>query len=468
MQKKWIRALTMALAASLCFGSALADPASSERVLEIERALYSLGYHEDNFDALMDDVTRKAVRSFQAANGLKATGELDRDTLQLIDSGMGISCHEYLVSLRAEYADLPILQSGSAGEAVYNLQKRLRELGYFAGECDGAFGEATLAAVMRFQMANGLTETGTADQATQLRLNEGTPLSWQAFLESSVAVFGDEGLHVRQLQRKLQRLGYFKGDCTGKYGELTQRAVNRFQEKHGLTVSGMADLNTCTAIYGGTALPLQNPDAIRVGDSTEAVADVQGKLAAYGYFDRNITGVFGATTEIAVRLFQLANGLPATGEVDDETQVLLDCGEGVNLETVRESFRSQVQNQGDSARTVIGSVAQRLRGQSFEPDDEDLYGGFAFVQYVCLSAGIPLVTPEELLALTQEPVQNYSDPQAGDILAIYRTDGSVMFAVSSGNGSAVYATQDVGYVLESDLRNLSGSQVFRWNMQVAQ
>lgn len=468
MQKKFVRMLCAALAVGLCLGGAAEESMSSERVLEIERALYSLGYHDENFDALMDDVTRKALRSFQAANGLKATGETDTATLQLLDSGMGVTCHQYLVSLREEYADIPILQSGSAGESVGRLQRKLKELGYFAGECDGMFGEATLAAVRMFQMANGLSETGAADRSTQFRLNEGTPLSWQAFLESSVAVFGDEGLHVRQLQRKLKELGYFEGDCTGKYGELTQQAVSRFQENNGLEKNGMADLGTCTALYTGAGVPLKDPATLRVGDDAESVADLQSKLAAYGYFDRNITGVFGATTEIAVKLFQMANGLAVTGEADEDMMGWLNSGEAANLEGVRETFREQVRNQNARARAVIGSVAQRLRGQSFEPDDEDLYGGFAFVQYVCVAAGIPVVEPEEILALVSDPVESYSEPEAGDILAIYGADGSVLLAISAGNGSAIYATQQSGYVLETDLRSLAGGQIYRWNMKAVE
>lgn len=468
MQKRFMRVLCAALAMGLCIGGAAEGSMSSERVLEIERALYSLGYHDENFDALMDDVTRKALRSFQAANGLTPTGETDTATLHLLDSGTGITCQQYLVSLRAEYEDAPILQAGSAGEAVVNLQRRLKNLGYFTGECDGMFGEATLAAVKQFQMANGLSETGTADRSTQFRLNEGTPLSWQAFLESSVAVFGDEGLHVRQLQRKLQQLGYFSGDCTGKYGELTQQAVSRFQENNNLETNGMVDLSTCTALYTGMCVPLKDPATLRMGDDAENVAELQRQLAAHGYFDRNITGVFGATTEIAVKLFQIANGIAATGEADRNMLGWLGSGEAANLDSVREKFREQVRNQNTNARTVISSVAQRLRGQSFAPDDEDLYAGFAFVQYVCVSAGIPVVAPEDLLGMIVDPVNSYSEPEAGDILAIHNSDGSVLLAISAGGGSAIYATQQSGYVLESDLRSLSDGQIYRWNMKAVE
>lgn len=458
------RTLCAAMALGLCLGGSAEQSIGSERMLEIERALYSLGYHDDNFDALLDDVTRKALRSFQLANDLNPSGEPDSATLALLDSGMGVTCHQYLVELKNVYSEIPILQSGSAGEAVGQLQLQLRDLGYFQGECDGVFGDATFAAVERFQMANGLSETGAADRSTQLRLNEGTPLSWQSFLESSVAAFGDTGLHVRQLQRKLKELGYFQGDCTGSYGELTQQAVSRFQENNQLETTGIADLNTCTKLYEGAAAPLKDPQTLRLGDAADSVSQLQTSLAAFGYFDRNVTGVFGATTEIAVRLFQMANGLSSTGEADADMVSLLTNGSPAALDSVRDSFREQLRNQSESARTLIGSAAMRLRGQSFEPDDEDLYDGFAFVQYVCTSAGIPVVAPEDVLELAADAVESYEEPQLGDILVIQRADGQLL-AIATGTGSAVYATQDSGYVLETDLRSLAAGEVQRWNMQ---
>ena len=468
MRRKFVRALCAAMALGLCLGSAAEQGVGSERVLEIERALYAMGYHDENFDALLDDVTRKALRSFQQANGLNPSGEPDSATLTLLDSGMGVTCHQYLLELQSRYEDVPILQSGSMGEAVGALQRKLRDLGYFAGECDGMFGDATMAAVRRFQMANGLTETGAADRSTQLRLNEGSPLSWQSFLESSIAAFGDTGLHVRQLQRKLKDLGYFSGDCTGSYGELTQQAVSRFQENNGLETTGIADLNACTLLYTGTAAPLKDPQTLRMGDASEAVTQLQTSLAGYGYFDRNITGIFGPTTEIAVRLFQMANGMTPTGEADGELMSLLTYGSALDLEYLYDSFRDQLRAQGDSARAIVSSAAARLRGQSFEPDDEDLYDGFAFVQYVCVAAGIPVVTPDMLMEMAVDPVESYDEPEAGDILVIQRADGSILLAISTGNGSAVYATQDGGYVLETDLRSLSAGRIDRWSMRTAE
>ena len=58
------------------------------------------------------------------------------------------------------------LKTGSSGEAVVAYQKRLKELGYYDGDCAGKFGKATAAATMAYQKDKGLPQTGEADAAT--------------------------------------------------------------------------------------------------------------------------------------------------------------------------------------------------------------------------------------------------------------------------------------------------------------
>lgn len=62
------------------------------------------------------------------------------------------------------------LAMGSAGDDVIALQKNLKELGYYDGDCAGKFGKATGEAVKSFQKAAGLSASGTADIATQQAL----------------------------------------------------------------------------------------------------------------------------------------------------------------------------------------------------------------------------------------------------------------------------------------------------------
>ncbi len=52
---------------------------------------------------------------------------------------------------------------GDSGESVAAFQRRLKELGYYDGDCAGKFGKATMNAVKAYQKAKGLPQTGEAD-----------------------------------------------------------------------------------------------------------------------------------------------------------------------------------------------------------------------------------------------------------------------------------------------------------------
>lgn len=59
-----------------------------------------------------------------------------------------------------------VLQKGSKGDAVKQLQQRLKDLKYLSGSADGAFGNGTKSAVAAFQAAAGLTDDGIVTEET--------------------------------------------------------------------------------------------------------------------------------------------------------------------------------------------------------------------------------------------------------------------------------------------------------------
>ena len=62
---------------------------------------------------------------------------------------------------------IKVLQAGSSGAVVKEVQKRLIELDYLpAGGADGSYGNGTAAAVKEFQKAAGLEENGKVDSLT--------------------------------------------------------------------------------------------------------------------------------------------------------------------------------------------------------------------------------------------------------------------------------------------------------------
>lgn len=73
------------------------------------------------------------------------------------------------------------LRQGSQGEQVKEVQRRLKQWGYYNGSVDGVFGAATRAAVIAFQKKNGLTADGIVGKATfeALGINVGGGLAIQ-------------------------------------------------------------------------------------------------------------------------------------------------------------------------------------------------------------------------------------------------------------------------------------------------
>lgn len=63
-------------------------------------------------------------------------------------------------------ACLGISRYGSSGEEVKQIQKKLKEWGYYDGEVDGIYGSKTFSAVKKFQTKNGLTADGIAGEKT--------------------------------------------------------------------------------------------------------------------------------------------------------------------------------------------------------------------------------------------------------------------------------------------------------------
>lgn len=53
---------------------------------------------------------------------------------------------------------------------------------------------------------------------------------------------------ITDLQQRLKNWGYYSGNINGSYGEDTAAAVSRYQDDHGLKVSGTADVETMEAM----------------------------------------------------------------------------------------------------------------------------------------------------------------------------------------------------------------------------
>ncbi len=148
---------------------------------------------------------------------------------------------------------------------------------------------------------------------------------------------------VRALQEMLRTVARLSGDMSvstavdGSFDTGTQNALRSFQRKYGLPETGEADLRTWEKLREMyTLYLLQNsvPDSItpfydpgmRIlpGERSHLVLILQIMLDTVrvlydGLSDISLTGEYDRATEEAVRRFQRANILGATGEADAVT-----------------------------------------------------------------------------------------------------------------------------------------------------
>lgn len=437
-----ICALLCALCMALC---ALAEEDAGQieakeiDLLTVDHRLYELGYRDGACNGVLDEITVNALKNFQKVNGLNVTGETDDATVELLLSSEAVSQTEYLEKLAKENAEVLPLADGSHGEAVSRLQRALKELGYYKGNSDGAFGDETQAAVYRFQLANGLQETGIADSAALLRLYAETPITWAEFLEESCASVGDVGTRVRTLQIWLEHKGYFKGECTGRYGDGTQQAVRRFQTDQNLEPSGNLDLDTCSALYWNVDVLLRDSAALRRGDTGTAAEALCQNLALLGY---PAHARFNMQTELALMQFQLVNKLEVTGVADEVTRARLYSEYAVKLEDYENSGSTPLKD--DSIQNSLYRLAVSLLGQASELDTD-----FGFVQYAALKCGLKLMDRSQLTEMELEAADDF---KAGAILSV-EADGKKFCGIGTGDGAVIYRAEN-GYIVMSYLEGM--------------
>lgn len=232
---------------------ALKEGDSGDDVLAMQRRLTQLGYYKARSDSkfLADD--RAAVIAFQRRNGLSADGVANVETLQKLYSANAIaysgSYNGNISNPGATPAPLSVtLRMGDKGEAVYQMQERLRELNYLTAASDGNFGSATKRALIAFQRANQMSADGVAGAATLSLLYSKSALNNTTQPSGTILKKGQSSAAVRTLQETLIRLGYMNGPADGKFGANTQLALMKFQSRNNLKSDGIAGLSTLNAL----------------------------------------------------------------------------------------------------------------------------------------------------------------------------------------------------------------------------
>ncbi|MEH2074812.1 MAG: peptidoglycan-binding protein [Nostoc sp.] len=263
------------------------------------------------------------------------------------------------LSILGAVSSVIALETGDRGPSVRNLQQKLKTAGFYQTSVSQVYDASTQEAVRRFQKAAGLPVDGIVGSSTLQKLEswqakkpsttttqakKATVVSTQPAKKSSTTssattqrrnpnylAKGDEGENVRVLQERLRVAGFYYGNATGIFGPITEESVKRFQDAYKLSVDGIAGPATLGKLPGvgigdgEEAAPKKvvNRDKLRVGDRGEPVRVIQEQLIQAGYLEGEPNGYYGPYTADAVRRFQAANFLTASGVAGPTTRAKL-------------------------------------------------------------------------------------------------------------------------------------------------
>lgn len=144
------------------------------------------------------------------------------------------------------------------------VQRALARHGAYHGKIDGVWGKGTEDALRQFQKNNKLDETGRVDEATAKKLDvklaeldsddraapQGTVATASDDARTNVQLTALTKDQAKEMQQRLQLLGYYKGPIDGDVGAGTRAALrNFFQHQADLASRGTVS-NAAIGLFG--------------------------------------------------------------------------------------------------------------------------------------------------------------------------------------------------------------------------
>ena len=349
-------------------------------VQALQLRLRDLGYFTGDVSGLFDADTEAAVKRFEQTYGTMQTG-VATAKLQLklfASTAPAYGTEEYNSAVISQYA---VLRPGAVGSSVYALQQRLKNLGYPLTELTGVFDEETGQCVRLFYAAYGLASSDVANVAMQRELYADTAKTYdpsiqilstlspdEAAQQASIVMpdgteaddgtaiaLGSSGTRISQIQQRLIALGYMEGGAdTGVFDQATQEGVNRFLSAIGRQPNGMLTtdmqqflLSENAPAFGGEAA-ISEYQNLNIGDSGEAVMNLQRRLVELGYANGTPNGEYGQATISAVAFYQQCNGMDPDGLASVWLQTVLFSDDALTYE--------QTQMAAQDAQDAEGAV----------------------------------------------------------------------------------------------------------------
>jgi len=166
------------------------------------------------------------------------------------------------------HADVNARVTPAPDHRVVAMQRSLASRNLYNGKIDGIWGAKTEAALRNFQSQNNLTVTGRLDEPTAEKLGLGPELQPVAGTEvqaqpprmhvrkltaddaTNVQLTALNTDQVKEMQQRLQLLGYYRGPIDGTVGDGTRSALKQFfQRQAELAANGQVS-NAAIGLFG--------------------------------------------------------------------------------------------------------------------------------------------------------------------------------------------------------------------------
>ena len=202
----------------------------------LQQQLYELSYlmYENDVNGFFGKKTETAVLEMQKSNNLTPTGTINLNTLNFLYSE---NVKAYTITKKSD------------PNIIKTYQIRLRDLGYYFGECNGVYGEDFVMAVRYYQINNSQISDGLIGPSTKFSLDSKYARPFSIFV-------GQRSQNVKIIQQRLVALNYLEEKhVSGYYGEYTAQAVALFQQNNNLEVTGAVNGETNLVLNSELAIP---------------------------------------------------------------------------------------------------------------------------------------------------------------------------------------------------------------------
>ena len=145
---------------------------SGVSVKQLQQALKKLGLLIGSLDDVYGKTVQAAVSKFQKANGLVADGIVGQDTAAKLNKQAKTTVAEGETVPKVVPPVSKSIGPNDTGGSVEKLQTALKKLGLYKGPVDGIYGKDVVAAVSKFQKANGSVADGVVGTSTAAKINK--------------------------------------------------------------------------------------------------------------------------------------------------------------------------------------------------------------------------------------------------------------------------------------------------------